>query len=65
MPGQPVFIQGKVIEWCGSQYLVEMVYQVSDRYMKKHELYYKNRVRLRKISGENGLDVQDFAIATE
>ncbi|EGW38379.1 hypothetical protein DOT_3772 [Desulfosporosinus sp. OT] len=47
----------------GSIYFVEKVYELSDDYMRKHNLYYKKRVRLKKISGENGLDIEDFAIS--
>jgi hypothetical protein len=56
------YIKGEKINQFDSVYLVENVYQISDEYMKKHDLYYKNRVTLRKLSGENGLDRMDFAI---
>lgn len=57
-----VYIQGEEVERFGSVYLVERVYQLTDEYMKQHELYNKNRVTLVKIKGENGMDRMDFAI---
>lgn len=56
------FIQGHNIILWDSEYLVEKVYEVSDELMKRHNLFYKNRVTLKKINGENGPDMLDFAI---
>ena len=58
-----MYIQGAEIERFGSIYLVEKVYELSDEYMAEHNLCYKKRVTLRKLSGENGLDKEDFAIS--
>ncbi|MCY9763521.1 hypothetical protein M5X06_00380 [Paenibacillus alvei] len=56
------YVKGETIEQFGSTYLVEDVYQLSDEYMKLHSLVHKNRVTLKKVSGENGLEKLDFAI---
>ncbi|ALS22266.1 hypothetical protein [Paenibacillus naphthalenovorans] len=56
------YVKGEIVEQFGSLYLIENVYQLSDEYMKKHDLYHKNRVTLIKISGINGMDRLDFAI---
>lgn len=60
--GISMFIQGETVERFGSLYLVEKVYQITEEYMKKHNLYYKDRVTLKKLFGENGPAVMDFAI---
>lgn len=59
------YIQGEKVTLFDSTYYVEKVYQLTADYMKLHDLYYRNRVTLRKISGENGLDTMDFAITTD
>lgn len=56
------FVKGETVEQFGSKYIVENVYQLSDEYMKEHDLYYRNRITLVKIEGVNGLDRMDFAI---
>jgi len=53
---------GATIERYGSLYRVERAYQLSDEYMKEHELYYKNRITIVKVSGVNGLDKYDYAV---
>jgi hypothetical protein len=63
--GENIYQQGKIIERFGSSYLIEKVYQVSDEYMKKHNLCYKNRVTLRKLKGENGMKKMDFALTVQ
>lgn len=57
------YIKGETVERFGSTYIVENVYELSDEHMKKHILYYRNRVTLVKISGENGAEKLDFAIS--
>ena len=53
--------EGEKIILFGSEYLVEKTYRLSDEEMKKHDLIHRNRVTLRKLSGENGLYKMDFA----
>jgi hypothetical protein len=56
------YVQGNIITMWGSEYRVEKVYEMPDEVMKRHNLFYKNRVTLKKISGENGPETMDFAI---
>jgi hypothetical protein len=53
---------GQVIEKYGSIYVVENIYQLTDKEMKKHNLIHKNRIRLKKIEGVNGSNVEDYAL---
>lgn len=56
------FTNGHIIEHFGSLYYVDDIYQVSDSILKKYDLYYRNRVRLIKLGGENGPEIHDFGI---
>ena len=57
-----IYTEGdKITHENGSVYLVEKVYQITEDYMRKYDLYYKNRVKLVKLSGE-GIDSMDFAV---
>jgi hypothetical protein len=54
-------IEGEQVTFGNSVYLVKKVYQLSAKYMKKHDLYHKTRVTLIKISGD-GIEKMDFAL---
>jgi hypothetical protein len=56
-----MFQEGRTVESFGSIYQVEKIYEVTDGEMQKYNLYHRRRVTLRKIKGENGTDVMDFA----
>lgn len=58
------YIVGEKVNMCDSVYLVEKVYSLTDEEMKKHNLYHRNRVTLKKLEGVNGLEKLDFAIGT-
>ena len=45
----------------GSVYKVDNVYEISNEYMKQHNLYHKNRITLSKVKGK-GMEEVDFAI---
>jgi len=56
-------LEGDLVTRGESVYLVEKIYQISDEYMKQHDLYHKTRVTLTKISGD-GVDRMDFALTS-
>lgn len=54
-------IGDKVKMFNNTIYKVVDIYQVSEEYMKEHNLIYKNRITLEKIKGE-GPSKLDFAL---
>lgn len=54
-------IGDKVKMFNNTIYKVVDIYQVSEEYMKEHNLIYKNRITLEKIKGE-GSSKLDFAL---
>lgn len=55
-----MYIEGETVEWCGNHYLVERVYQLTDKEMIDHNLYHRNRVTLQNVDDPS--DRHDFAI---
>lgn len=53
---------GQEVEHFGSVYVVERLYSLTDAEMKAHNLYHRNRITIRKVSGVYGLPSYDNAL---
>lgn len=51
----------ETVEFMGSKHEVIKRYQLTDEYMAEHQLFYKNRIKLRNL--ETG-EIRDFANTT-
>jgi hypothetical protein len=59
------YVKNSTISQFGSEYIVQSVYKLTEKFMSEAGLVHPNRVTLRKVKGVNGGEILDSAISWE